>query len=378
MRQSQKMETVGRLAGGVAHDFNNLLTVMLTYSTLHTRDLPAGHPLLDDLGEIEVAAKRAMALTRQLLAFSRRNPIEPRTIDLNASLRESEKLLARLVGEQFHLESSYESELGNVLIDPGQLEQVVMNLVVNARDAMPDGGTVRLQTRRLVSPPAGLPAGEWVELAVVDRGVGMTDDVRARAFEPFFTTKQNGKGTGLGLATCFGIVGQAGGRIELDSAVGKGTTVRVLLPRAAGEPTRSLDRIEHRPQGHGETVLLVEDDAQLRGVTATLLQNLGYTVLQAADGADALRLFETRANDVQLLLTDVSLPGINGRRLAARLRELHAGLKIVFVSGYEEAVTGSGELRRLGLPLIRKPYTIEELAQRLDEALTEGDAHATH
>ncbi len=374
VRQSQKMETVGRLAGGVAHDFNNLLTVILTYSTLHRRSLPEGHLLLGDMGEIEVAAKRGMALTRQLLAFSRRNPVEPRTIDLNASLQESEKLLGRLVGEQFHLESSYEADLGNVLIDPGQLEQVVMNLVVNARDAMPDGGTVRMATRR-TSPPPGFPPGEWAELAVIDQGVGMTEEVRARAFEPFFTTKPSGKGTGLGLATCFGIVGQAGGVIELTSAPGKGTTARVLLPLVGGAPLPSLDGVERSPRGHGETVLLVEDDSQLRGVTAHLIQSLGYDVLQAADGKDALQLFEGRARDVRLLLTDLNLPGMNGRALAARLHERQADLKIVFVSGDEDPVMGDGEIKGLGVPLIRKPYSIDELAQRLDEALTEGVRH---
>ncbi len=363
LRQSQKMETIGQLAGGVAHDFNNLLSVILTFSTIHADALPADHPIREDLREIQLAGRRAAALTRQLLAFSRKERVAPRVVDVNALLGDMANLLRRLIGEHVALECALAPDAGCVRIDPGHLEQVVMNLAVNGRDAMPDGGKLEIRTAR-VRAGAG---GDRVVLSVADTGCGMSEEVKAKAFDPFFTTKEPGKGTGLGLATCFGIVAQAGGRMEIETEVGRGTKVHVLLPRVeeAAEPARGQG--PGPASGRGETVLLVEDDPSVRDATSRLLDRLGYRVLAAAEGAGALRILEARS-DIRLMLTDVLMPGMTGAMLAERARLVRPGLKVLLASGHAESVIAPGGS---GSPILAKPYTIDELARRL-RALLDG------
>jgi len=363
---SKKMEAIGRLAGGVAHDFNNILTAIGGYTDLLLADLPPDDHRRHDVEEIYQAAQRAAGLTQQLLAFSRRQVLQPKVIDLNALVPEIEKMLRRLIGEDILFATVLHPHLGNVRADPGQIEQVIVNLAVNARDAMPDGGRLTIETRNVeldaeyaVDHPTVKP-GRYVMLAVTDSGIGMDEETKSRIFEPFFTTKVRGKGTGLGLATVYGIVQQTGGHIWPYSEPGRGTTMRVYLPRVDAP----ADAIEHPSDAApdtlrgNETILVVEDEAPVRAVTRQLLERNGYTVLEAPDGAAALALVDGAAGSrhIDLLLTDVIMPGMSGRELADKLKARRPNVRVLFMSGYtDDAVVRHGMLEP-GLAYLEKPF----------------------
>lgn len=381
LRQAQKMEAVGRLAGGIAHDFNNLLTAIRGHAELVLEDAPGGEPgasLRRDLGEVVRSVDRASALTRQLLAFSRKQMLEPRIIDLGSVVREFEGMLRRVIGEDIELGVEVAPDLGAVEADPAQMEQVLMNLAVNARDAMPNGGRlhVRLEPARVRAeqdvPASGAPPGRYVRMLVRDSGTGMSDDVLAHAFEPFFTTKEPGRGTGLGLATVYGIIAQSGGYVELQSEPGQGTTFEILLPTVKGRPppreTREPQRLEHVTGGR--LVLLVEDEASVRKLVSRILERGGYRVL-AADGAEeALRLSRSPGGGApDLLITDVVMPGLSGPELARQLQQSRPGTRVLFISGYaeEEMIQRGGE--DLDAPLLKKPFAADELLDRVGRIL---------
>ena len=382
---SQKMEAIGRLAGGVAHDFNNILTAIGGYTDLLLADLPAGDHRRHDVEEISQAAQRAAGLTHQLLAFSRRQVLQPKVISFNALVPDIEKMLRRLIGEDILLATVLDRRLGNVRADPGQLEQVIVNLAVNARDAMPNGGRLTIETRNVeldevyATDHPSVKPGRYVMLAVTDTGVGMDEETKARIFEPFFTTKVRGKGTGLGLATVYGIVQQTGGHIWPYSEPGRGTTMRVYLPRV-DDPT---DPIEHPGDaalavGGTETILIVEDEAPVRAVTRQLLQRNGYTVMEAADGPAALALVDGEAagQHIDLLLTDVIMPGMSGRELADQLRVRRPNLRVLFMSGYtDDAVVRHGMLEP-GLAYLEKPFRPTTLLRKVRGVL-ENQGHET-
>ena len=377
-RQAQKMEAVGRLAGGVAHDFNNLLTVINLYSSLALSSLNAADPLRHDLGEILKAGERAAALTRQLLAFGRRQTLEMRVLNLNEVLEGLNKMLPRLIGEDIAVKMSLAPGLGRTRADPGQIEQVVVNLVVNARDAMPEGGTLIIKTSNApldetyVSQHAEAP-GDYVLLAISDTGTGMSAEVKAHLFEPFFTTKGVGKGTGLGLATAYGIVKQHQGHISVHSEPGQGTTFRVYLPRVKEEAEVSAPTGKATAMpGGSETVLVAEDERAVRGIAVRILQELGYTVLEAANGTEALEVALAHGEEIALLLSDVIMPEMNGKALAERLAVRWPGLKVLFVSGYtDETIAHQGILDK-GAAFLQKPFGPEALARKVREVLDEG------
>jgi two-component system, cell cycle sensor histidine kinase and response regulator CckA len=379
LRQAQKMEAVGRLAGGVAHDFNNLLTVIGGYSDLLLSDLDPGDPLHRHAAAINDAAARATALTRQLLAFSRRQVLQPRVLDLNAVVTDTGKMLRRLIGEDIALVTTLDPALGRVSADPGQLEQVILNLAVNARDAMPQGGRLALETANVELGEAdahrqvGVIPGRYVRLAVRDTGSGMDAATQSHLFEPFFTSKEPGKGTGLGLASVYGVVTQSGGHIEVDSTPGRGTTFRIYLPRfeerleavePAAVPRTSLQGLE--------TVLLVEDEVGVRGVAQQILQSAGYTVLAASDGEEAVRLSAQRAGPIHLLLTDVVMPGMSGPELARRLAAMRPALKVMYMSGYPEDAIIRRDLLDPRTVFLPKPFTRETLVRKVRESLDTG------
>jgi two-component system cell cycle sensor histidine kinase/response regulator CckA len=372
LRHSQKLEAVGRLAGGVAHDFNNLLTVINGFSEMVLRGLarPDVARIANQVKEIRKAGDRASALTRQLLAFGRKQ-VQTRTrLNLNDVIGESQKLLGRVLGEDVEIRTALDPELAPVLADIGQVEQVLMTLVLNARDAMPDGGTLTFETGNVTfeaPPDDDLKAGEYAMLAVTDSGVGMDDATRARLFEPFFTTKELGKGSGLGLAMVYGIVKQSDGHIAIETERGRGTTVRVYLPRteAADGPVAGP---EPAPAAH-ETVLLVEDDDGVRLVTSALLKSLGYRVVEAAGGMDALRVCREHAGPIHLLLTDVVMPVMNGREVANRVREILPGVKTLFMSGYtDDSILRHGVLDD-AVAFLQKPLSHEALRRKVREVL---------
>ena len=377
--QAQKMEAVGLLAGGVAHDFNNVLTAIAGYAELLREDLPGDDARRGDLEEILRATDRAATLTRQLLAFSRRQVLAPRVLDLNTVVASVDNMLRRLIGADVALRTALASDLGAVRADPGQLEQVIMNLVVNARDAMPRGGKLTIETANAeldesyaLEHPA-VVAGPFVMLAVSDSGVGMDAATQARIFEPFFTTKEKGKGTGLGLATVYGIVKQSGGNIWLYSEPGRGTTFKIYLPRVDQplELPAPTPAARETPRGT-ETVLLVEDDEAVRTLARKMLASHGYTVLAAPSGADALELAASHAGPIHLLVTDVVLPGMSGRELAARFQSVRPGLKVLYTSGYtDEAVVHHGVLDP-GIAFLQKPFTSGALARKVRETLDSG------
>ena len=383
--QAQKMESVGRLAGGVAHDFNNLLTVVSLYSQLALNSLDATHPLRHDLEEIRKAGERAAALTRQLLAFSRRQVLEMRVLNLNDVLDGLAKMLPRLLGEDIAVEMSLAPDLGRTRADPGQIEQVVVNLAVNARDAMPDGGTLTIETsnvtldERYAREHAEAIPGDYVLLAVSDTGTGMTAEVKTHLFEPFFTTKGVGKGTGLGLATVYGIVKQHQGHISVYSEPGQGTTFKVYLPRAKEEAEVSAPTVKATSMPRGsETVLVAEDEWAVRGIALRVLKELGYTVLEAVNGTEALRVALAQGQKLDLLLTDVIMPEMNGKALAERLTVLWPGLKVLFVSGYTgETIARQGILGE-GRAFLPKPFSPEALARKVREVLDRPDSKAAN
>jgi PAS domain S-box-containing protein len=373
--QAQKMEAVGRLAGGVAHDFNNLLTVITGFADVVLGRLPAGDPARELVGEIAHAGQRAARLIGQLLAFSRKSVVAPQVLDLNAVVTDTEKMLGRLIGEDIELATQLQPGLGPVKADPGQVEQVIVNLAVNARDAMPQGGKLTVETRDVdldegyAQAHAGARPGRHVLLAVSDTGHGMAPEVRARAFEPFFTTKEPGKGTGLGLATVYGIVRQAGGHVEVYSEPGRGTTFMLYFPRAEEAAARQPNPAPGAEPRGSETVLLVEDDAAIRAVARHVLQGRGYRVLEAADAAEALRLAGEYLRRIHLLVADVVMPGVGGRELAQRLAALHPETKVLFTSGYtDDAVVRHG-VREAEVAFLPKPFTPATLTQKVREVL---------
>jgi two-component system, cell cycle sensor histidine kinase and response regulator CckA len=375
LRQAQKMEAVGRLAGGVAHDFNNLLTVITSYSQLLLEDMVGADPRRADLEEIRRAAIGAAGLTRQLLAFSRQQVLEPRVLNLNDVLSAAGKMLQRLLGEDVALQLTLASDLGNVKADPGQLEQVIMNLAVNARDAMPDGGKLTIETANIdldasyAAQHAVVAPGSYVLFTVTDTGSGMDEPTKARLFEPFFTTKEIGRGTGLGLATVYGIVKQSNGYSWVYSELGHGTSFKVYLPRVSDAAAAIADARPLSMSGGTETILLAEDASAVRAVAQEILKRLGYTVLVANDGRSALELAGTRTDTIHLLITDVIMPEMSGRQLADRLKEQRPGLKVLFVSGYtDDAIVRHGMLEP-GIAFLQKPFTPQTLARKVREVL---------
>ncbi|HSQ66841.1 MAG TPA: PAS domain-containing protein [Polyangiaceae bacterium] len=375
-RQAQKMEAVGRLAGGVAHDFNNLLSVILSYSRWVAEKLMAGDPLLDDVREVEKAGLRAAELTSQLLAFSRQQVLQPRVIDLNESIGKVDRMLRRVLGEDIELTTLPGASLWPVLADPGQIEQILMNLAVNARDAMPHGGKLTVETANVELDESftrlhsGTKAGPHVMLAMSDTGIGMDKATLARIFEPFYTTKGTGKGTGLGLSTVFAIVKRSGGSIWVQSEPGKGTTFKIWLPRteAKAEERRAPPQAGRARRG-AETLLVVEDDPQVRQLLDGILREEGYAVLLAASAADALRLVDGHAGTIHALVTDVVMPGMNGIELAERLKQRLPGLKVLCMSGYaDDAVVGPGRLDP-DAKFLQKPVTPSKLSAMVRETL---------
>ena len=375
LRQAQKMEAVGRLAGGVAHDFNNILTAIFGYAELMTEALPAGSQGRQDLEEIRKAAQRASALTRQLLAFSRQQVLQPVVLSLNDLVEDVDKMLQRLLGEDVELRLGVARDAGNVRADPGQLQQVIMNLVVNARDAMPTGGKVSIETANaeLTEQYAELHQpvipGRYVMLAVTDTGSGMSSETKAKMFEPFFTTKERGKGTGLGLSTVYGIVKQSGGYIWVYSEPSRGTTFKIYLPRVDAPAEVLAPPREVATLAGTETILLAEDDEMLRPLAKGVLEKLGYTVLEAENAAHALALAGAYAGPIELLVSDVVMPGGSGRELARQLARSRPDTRVLYISGYtDDAIVHHGMLEP-GLAFLQKPFTPDALARKVRDVL---------
>jgi CheY-like chemotaxis protein len=374
LAQAQKMEAIGRLAGGVAHDFNNLLTVILSYSELLLEDLPVDSADRDDVTQIRKAAQGASELTRQLLAFSRQQVLQPKVVDLNASVSGIERLLARVLREDIRLRCTLAPDAGTIRVDPGQLEQVIMNLAVNARDAMPSGGMLTVETANVDLDAAYLQAhpmakpGRYVMLAVTDTGMGMDAATQARIFEPFFTTKDVGKGTGLGLATVQGIVQQSGGFIWVYSEPDHGTVFKIYLPRV-DEPASREDAAAAEDVRGSETILVVEDVPAVRAVTREMLKRYGYQILEAADGMTALQVAADFKDPIHLLLTDVVMPDLSGRDLAESFRTSRPATRVLFMSGYtDDAVVRHGILQE-GISYLQKPFTPASLAKKVRTVL---------
>jgi len=375
-RHSQKMEAVGRLAGGVAHDFNNILTAILGYCRLLEGGMEHSDPRLDDVGEISRAAERAAALTKELLAFSRRQVMTPKVISLNTCIRDTEKMLRRLIREDIELTLSLEPDIKMVKSDPGQLEQVVMNLVVNSRDAMPNMGKLTIETRNVVLSEEAesrhdvIPPGSYAVLSISDTGCGMSAEVKAHIFEPYFTTKERGKGTGLGLSTVYGIIKQSGGYIWIYSEEGRGTTFKLFLPSTdEAEDQHSARPLASSEVRGSETILLVEDEDSVRNLIARILRKNGYKVLEARAGAEAMEIVVHRKRRIDLALTDMVMPGMGGKALADRLKALRPRMPIIFMSGYsDEAVMSQGEIEA-GSLFITKPITYDLLLKMLRQAL---------
>ena len=377
LRQSQKIEAVGVLAGGIAHDFNNLLTAILGYCELLRPRLPLSDPGRGYLEEIRKAGDRAAVLTRQLLAFSRKQVLDPKVLDLNSVVAGMEGMLRRLISEEVDLKSVQSEKLWHVRADPGQMEMVLMNLVANARDAMPGGGQLTIETMNLELDDSYTrrrpyaPAGRYVLLAVSDSGAGMDPETVSRVFEPFFTTKEKGRGTGLGLSTVYGVVKQSNGHIQIYSERGIGTTIKVYLPAAEGPvdalprgPSECTDRIVR-----GETLLLIEDEPLVRELAYEILIGQGYQVLGAGSGAEALRICESHPESIQLVVTDVIMPGMNGREVYERMSQLRPGLKVLYMSGYTQSAIVHRGVLEPGTAFVQKPFTIPGFLERVRETL---------
>jgi len=375
-QQSQKMEAIGRLAGGVAHDFNNLLTVVKGYCVLLLDGLDAGGDSWTMVNEIRIAGERAATLTRQLLAFGRQQVLQPRVLDLNDIVRDMETMLRRLIGEDIIVALDLDPALRQVKADPGQIQQVLMNLAVNARDAMPAGGKLTIETRNVVLDEAfcdlhpGVQPGACSLLAVSDSGTGMDEETKNRMFEPFFTTKDVGKGTGLGMATVLGVIQQSGGYIEVDSEVGRGTTIKTYL-RQVSAP---IERVTPQPEAvahseHHETVLLVEDDDAVRALAKRILISCGYQVLEAANGQAAIDLANRYQGEIDLLASDVIMPHMSGQQLAEELVKLRPGLKVLFLSGYTDDAMIRQGLLTAGFAFLQKPFTSASLSQHVRAVL---------
>jgi two-component system, cell cycle sensor histidine kinase and response regulator CckA len=385
LHQAQKVESVGNLAAGVAHHFNNMLSVILGRSDLILAELARADPLFAEIEQIRSAGQSAADLTRQLLAFSEQQFLQPRVVDLNQLVAGVEKMLRKLIGEHIELVCLPGTDLAPIHVDPVQIEQVIMNLAINARDAMPDGGQLTLATENVAldgtyaATKVGVTPGSYVVLSLNDTGVGMTPATRARLFEPYFTTKANERGTGLGLCTALGIVRQSRGAISVSSEVGRGTIFKVYLPRAEREglapqisaPARSSDF-----RGT-ETILLVEDDERVRGVVRTILRKQGYTVFEASNAGEGLLICEQRAGDIDLLLTDVVMPRMSGRKLAERVSAIRSEIRVLYMSGYtDDFVFRQGVLQR-GMAFLQKPIRPDMLAQKVREVLDAGGPRAS-
>jgi signal transduction histidine kinase len=373
--QAQKLEAVGQLAGGLAHDFNNRLTAILGYANLVIAGLPEGDGRRGDMDEIVHAAQSAAALTRQLLALGRRQVVQPTVVDLNRIVSETAQMLGRLLDERIRIVTLLAPQVPPVRADPSQIEQVLMNLAVNARDAMPEGGRLVIQTEAVevkesyARQPVGVSAGCYVRLTVSDTGVGMTDEVRRHIFEPFFTTKERGKGTGLGLATVYSMVRQSGGHIFVHSEPNRGTAFKVYLPAAEGARTEhDAAPINAAPVGT-ETVLVVEDDRAVRYLVQTLLTHAGYRVFEATDSASAEAVLAAHDGPIDLLISDVIMPGANGPELYARARLVRPDLKVLFMSGYADAAIGRDGVLAPDVAFLQKPFTAEALARKVRDVL---------
>jgi PAS domain S-box-containing protein len=371
-RQAHKMEAIGQLAGGVAHDFNNLLTAIHGYSILIAEELPPDSPLLDDVQQIRHSADRATSLTRQLLAFSRRQILDPHVLDLRESVKSIEPMLRRLIGEDITFTVRAAAAVGRIKADPGQIEQVVMNLALNARDAMPRGGTLLIDVADvMMEKSAGngqLPSGPCVRLAVSDTGDGMTPETQARIFEPFFTTKLLGQGTGLGLSTVYGIVTQSGGHVVVDSVVGRGTTFSVYLPRV-DDPAELVVAPQAPASTRGtETILVVEDEEAVRDLVQKALRRYGYEVLVAATPREALEI-ASRAGRIHLLISDMVLPQMSGREMAGRMLQIQHGMHVLYMSGYTDHAILDGGILERGMSFLQKPFTPPALAHKVREVL---------
>jgi two-component system cell cycle sensor histidine kinase/response regulator CckA len=377
LRQSQKMDAIGRLAGGVAHDFNNLLGVITGYGELLERDVPPGHPAMRRVREIRRAAESAATLTRQLLTFSRQQSLETRVFDLNEVVVEVEKMLRRLLSEDVRVSTALSPDLGKVCADSSQVEQIIMNLAINARDAMPNGGALIFETANVVldriytASHPGVTEGDYVMLAVSDTGHGMDSETMAHIFEPFFTTKEKGKGTGLGLATVYGIVQQSGGSVNVYSEPGHGTSFKVYLPRVPESAPSSRPAVtETAPPRGSETVLLVEDSDSLRAMIREVLEASGYVVVEAGTADGSLAAVRERGPGIDLLLTDVIMPGLSGPDLAARLRATNPHARILYISGYTDEMIGSrGRGLGPGMQFLQKPFTFDALLRKVRESL---------
>lgn len=374
--QSQKMEAIGVLAGGVAHDFNNLLNVINGYSELLGDDLPADSPLREDVEQIRDAGRRAAALTSQLLAFGRKQILQPEILNLNQILLEMSSMLRRLIGEDIDLVATTHPDLGMIHADPAKIQQIILNLVVNARDAMPEGGKLTIETSNfefheeyIKDHPVTTP-GSYIMLAISDNGAGMDAETQARIFEPFFTTKAKGKGTGLGLATVYGIVRQSNGYIWVYSEPGKGTAIKIYFPRAYGELSQApVAKTDSSAFLGSETILVVEDEAAVRSLAVRLLTDRGYTVLEASQGADAVRIAREYAGDIHLVVTDVIMPGISGKAMVAQLQAERPDIKTLYISGYtDNAIVHHGILDS-DVAFLQKPFSVESLARKVREVL---------
>ena len=377
LRQSQKMEAIGRLAGGVAHDFNNLLTVIAGYSEILLGMPEATEVIREPVQAIAEAGERAASLTRQLLAFSRQSMLQPKVLDLNSVVSDTAKLIGRLIGEDIRLRTVFASDLRRVKVDPGQLDQVLINLAVNARDAMPKGGSLTIETSNTEfvdehsASQLGCRVGKYVQLAMTDNGCGMPPEVRQRIFEPFFTTKSVGKGTGLGLSMVLGIVQQSGGTIHVYSELDRGTTFKIYLPAVEENVTpQAISGNGLELQG-SETVLLVEDEAVVRGLALASLKMRGYRVLTAIDGLDALRVAAEHDGPIDLLLTDVVMPNLGGPELAAKIKERYPEIKIIYTSGYTDDTVIRHGLLSAEVSFVQKPYTPQVLAKKVRQTLDE-------
>jgi signal transduction histidine kinase len=364
-RRAEKMEAIGRLAGGIAHDFNNLLTGILSYSDLIMQELRPADPLRADVEQIRDAGQRAASLTRQLLAFSRRQLLQPRALSLNGLVTDLEPMLGRLAGPGVTLETQLDPQLGNVWADPVALEQVLVNLVVNAREAMPDGGRITITTANSALEGATRLISLWVS----DTGIGIDPSIHSHIFEPFFTTKRGTSRAGLGLSTVYGIVEQSGGTTTVDSAPGQGSTFGIHFPWYTGSEQAAPTSSRPIAQPRKETLLLVEDEAPVRESVRRLLERNGYAVIEAKDAADALLLFDQYATGIDLVLTDVTMPGMGGYELVQQLRERRPDLRVLFMSGYAEKARDPNEAMESGTGFVGKPFTAKVLMQRLREVL---------
>ncbi|MGE5647187.1 MAG: PAS domain S-box protein [Acidobacteriota bacterium] len=373
--RTQRLEALGRLAGGVAHDFNNLLTIIGGYGQMLLDAIDGRSPLRRDVEPIVEAATRASTLTRQLLAFSRRQLVQPKVVDLNRLITKMNKMLRRVIGEDIELKLALRQDLGRTKADPGQIEQVIMNLAINARDAMPSGGVLTLATDNYEpageADPSGLPAGACVMLVISDTGEGMDESVQSHLFEPFFTTKARGKGTGLGLSTAYGIIKQSGGEIRVESEPGKGTAFRIYLPRTRKAPKARANAAPRVPRKGTETILLVEDEPQVRTLAREMLARLGYRVLEAGDGAQALEVWRESGDAVDLLVTDVIMPRMSGAELAAALTGMRPELKVLYISGYTDEVIARHGVTHGERAFVAKPFTCDELGLKVRSILDE-------